>query len=751
MRTSLVLGFLALALLAFIVVFERGSVTTTERDQRKGRVLDSFVRDRVTVLEIQRKGVTTRLWRGADKTNALGLGAWQVSTPYTAKADTEAVDNLLGDLEWIDAKRTLSDLKPADAQRFGLDKPRYRVAFEVGNAKLSFTLGTETPQGDGVYMQLADPRQAYVVGKNVASTLDHEPAEYHTKELHEGVSIYATRKLSLADAHGERIIDKRGDQLWLSKPQETLASEPAVSAIVNALDGLRATRYVTDDKAQLASYGLAAPITDLSLELRNYDEKAKDKFSESTLRFRIGSSCNSHVGESYVMAQEGPVMCAADAELQKLRKPTEELREARALPLDDADIHGVNLRVGEAELALEQKDDSWTYRSSTQGQQKASGAVDPAALADWFKALRAVTALRFDPGVAPTLDAGLTNASVVASFIRAKGSATYELRLGRAELDQVAAGRSGDHSVLWFPQALHELLSASVSRFRKPRLLEEPQASFVHLALVRADGTREAVTKDASGYHFQGPVQASCERSVVDEIVRLVSALEAVRFAADAARPEHGLQHPQWTLTLGYRDPAAATGSANREHTLKLGAASSDGRYAQLDSDPAVFVVSPVLLDQLEQPLVSRSALATPVEELLSLSIEQGANTLRIEHAAGSAPGFVMAGASAATSPRADGIARTLATLRASALAPYGKPTPEQGFDHPQARITVRQKLAAGERSRTLLIGKAGAAGVFARDQALDLTFTLPSDAVEALLARNTVAHDAAPALAPAP
>ncbi|HEX7481330.1 MAG TPA: aldo/keto reductase [Polyangiales bacterium] len=63
------------------------------------------------------------------------------------------MDSLTGELEWIDPKRTLRDLKAEDVARFGLDKPRYRVAFELAGSRVAFSVGSETPQGDGAYLQ----------------------------------------------------------------------------------------------------------------------------------------------------------------------------------------------------------------------------------------------------------------------------------------------------------------------------------------------------------------------------------------------------------------------------------------------------------------------------------------------------------------------------------------------------------------------------------------------------------------------
>src|SRR5207344_1441828 len=118
----------------------------------------------------------------------------------------------------------------------------------------------------------------------------------------------------------------------------------------------------------------------------------------------------------------------------------------------------------------------------------------------------------------------------------------YEIRFGRHEAGRVAATRlEGEPFTLWFPESALELVSVSAARFRKARLLDESDAAFSKLQLVHASGVTETVTKTDSGYQFQAPAAVPVERSAVDEIVRLVSALEALRFVADAPAPEHGL------------------------------------------------------------------------------------------------------------------------------------------------------------------------------------------------------------------
>ena len=80
-KTTVILALLAAAMLAFILIYERGTISSRELAQRRDRVLQRFVRDRVSRLEIQRRGKTTVLVREPDEEGGLELGDWQVEEP----------------------------------------------------------------------------------------------------------------------------------------------------------------------------------------------------------------------------------------------------------------------------------------------------------------------------------------------------------------------------------------------------------------------------------------------------------------------------------------------------------------------------------------------------------------------------------------------------------------------------------------------------------------------------------------------
>jgi Domain of unknown function (DUF4340) len=729
-RTSIILGGVALVLLAFIVFFERGSVTTTERQERKGRILETFVRDRVTRIEIQRKGVTTVLVRDPAKTDEdiLGGGGYRVEKPYAAVADREAVESLIGALEFILPRRSLGEVSEKEAAQFGLDKPRYRVSFQAGRDSEGFSIGSQSGDGTGAYLKAG--KLAYVVGKDLVEALDHEPVDYHTKTLHKGVSAYTTDLLRLRDAQGEHAIEKRNESYWLQGPEPVLASQPALVDIVNALDALKASRFVVEKPANLESYGLASPRFFLAVDSRSFDASSnkKNEGKKEHLELRMGTACASHSGESYLRVNDGPVMCATDADLAKLMRPPAELRESRLCVLDDGQIRSVEVRAGKRTLRVEEDGDGHRYRVLEDGKERDKGAVDETALSDWFKSLRGAKAEAFENDPAQSL--GTIVATIV--FERGKDKPAYEVYVGRTQGERVAVSRGGEKPIAWFGKGVLPLVSTSPVRFRKPKLLDLDANAVTKLKLSGASRPVEVVEKQAERFQLTQPSAAAgvaVERPTIDDIARLVAKLEAVRFVADVPTAEHGLTPPQYAVQVDFG------GKQPQSHTVKLGAETEGGRYAQLDFDPAVFVLASALGRALETPVVSRSALAIPLEELGSFELTSAGGKVKVERDGSGAYAVVGPTKDAARGPE---LARQLATLRASRVVRYGKAEADEGMDKPQLKVEI-QPGGAGGKPRTLLFGKPVSAEpsvVYVRRSDLEVAFAVPASVLDDLAKR---------------
>jgi hypothetical protein len=734
MRTSLlILLSLALGLLGFIVFFERGSLSTTERQGRKGRVLDSFVRERVSRIEIQRKGVTTVLVR--DETHAddpLAPSGWRVEKPYAAQADQTVVDALIGALEWIEPRRSLGEVSAKELVEFGLDKPRYRVRFRAGRDDAGFSLGAPAADGGGAYLRPLGRSVVYVVGKDVVEALDHESADYHDKTLQRGVSMLTFESLELSDASGLRKLVRRDGFDWLSAPYQSLASTPSLTGVVDAFDALRATRYIdSSDRPELAS-GLDAPSFSASLTSTVLDKTAqtqpgtpaKSQRKSERLELRVGRECAGHSGEHYLRVGTGALFCAADSELAKLHKSADELRETRLLPLDDSEIRSVRLRDGGRELVLTTKEQATTCTLTQPGHDKLSGTADPAALTAWYAALRGATIQHFDV-LPPSTKAGLDAHALQASFERGAGLKPYLLQVGQGPLAGVAT-RLDDPAQLRTPSGANELFSISAARFRKPHLLDEDETHFQKLVIAGPVGVSQVVTKVDAGYELDGPVPGIAQRARVDEILRLVSKLDAVRFVADAAQPEHGLSEPARSLRIEY------TASPNPHvHTLQLGAASADGgRYARLDLDPAVFVISAALAQLIEEPLVSSDRFGVAIDRVASFAISVSGKRIELTH---DADGFKLRGAES-DAARSQALVAALQELSRAHALDYGTPPVGSGLDRSELQVIAKTR-DGHELSWAFgaAIPGASPSAVFARRTDVAATWSVPRDVVDRL------------------
>ncbi|MCZ7687479.1 MAG: DUF4340 domain-containing protein [Sandaracinaceae bacterium] len=320
-RTTIVLGVIAGALLAFILLVERGSLSTAELEARRDHVLRSFVRDRVTRVELVRGSETPivlereeREEDDEDDQDDLGLAHWRLALPVASDADQDAADSFLGALEWLTATRTLRGIDAEDRARFGLDEPRFVVRFRVGDRDVELRVGGEAPEGQGVYVAVEGEDAAHVVGRDFVESIDHDAAHFRDKDLFPD-DFYAS------DAHRIRVegtarpivFEKEGRRWHLRAPLRGWASAGAVDALVRMARDLRAERFVAEELGDLARYGLDAPWREMVME------RPSDAQGTRRGRLRVGAVCGERTEERYAVAGDGgPVVCVLASALDAL-------------------------------------------------------------------------------------------------------------------------------------------------------------------------------------------------------------------------------------------------------------------------------------------------------------------------------------------------------------------------------------------------------------------------------------------------
>lgn len=740
-RTTIVLGSLCAVLFGFIWLYERQTLSTTDVAERRGKLLERFVRARCEKLEVQRHGVTLTIVRQRADDEEGELGVWKLTTPVTAEADDEAVSSLLGSLEWMDDRRQFRGISASDRARMGLTHPRLRAWITVANERTEVSFGGEDARSEGVYAQLADASVAYVVGKDVFEALDHDASHFRDKALFRGgTSPRIADRLTVrvgggpVAGAGEVLLTRSGARWSLVAPIVGFASRDGVDAVLSAVDGVRAERFVEERVRDLSRYGLDAPVLEVVAEAP--PPVTSDGGPRPGFRLRIGRVCAGHSDEVYALAGDvGPVVCVTEASTQGLARSAEDLREKRVLVGEDEVIETITLTAratagaGEARLALERDGQGWRRTdggdSGSAAESGSAGApgerdggvgspADRDAVAQWLSALRSLTPTAFErlSDAAGHDDAallrahGLDRPRATLTVGRGEDLGPEVFSLGAAD----ATGawlRRGDEPIALRVDALAQpLFEASPLRLRPLRAITEDDAAATWLAVTRG-AEREEVVRDGNPartteplgqtWRVTAPLALPAERAKIVGLLRVFATLRADRWVSERDDAAYGLAAPRFVVEARFRDERLGDGQTP-VRTLRVGAETVGGAYARLDQG-TIFVAPDAFLAELRAPLAAQDLLLTPVDAVVGLTIDRGTvhRALRREGTAWREGTRTLetADVNANVRPLLD----ALASLRSEPMS-YAAPV----IAAPRARITVER--SAGEpRSLTLLVG----------------------------------------------
>lgn len=725
-NTTIALLVVNLALFAFIMVYERGTLSTSETAGRSGQVLTEFVRDSVERVELVRGDeppiVLVRERTEDEEEDVLDLGTWVLAGPIEGPADQDAVDSLLGALEWLTAQRTLTEITAEDRGQFGLAEPRFTVRFQVREQNVEVAFGGEAPTGEGIYVGVVGEDRAHVVGDDIVEELDHDANHFRSKELFADFFASDARTLVL-EGGGEPVRFVRDEGAWrLTAPVVGWARAAVVDGLLRVMRRARATRFVSESADDLAGYGLDEPWRELTAT------RPEEASGETEARLRVGGPCGEHAGERYAIANDGgPVVCVTVGDVSALEVNRDAIREERLLPVANDAIEKIVLTRGDRRLELRREEDVWRMYEGPADAPGEGAPADDAAIAEWTGALRDAEAVEFvalegEPGY------GLDSPRARITVHRSDRDSTLTLRLGDDARAGVWVRRGDENAMVLFPSEVVALFEAEPVRFRSRELLDEEPTDATRVTIRRSGREERAVKGEGGVWQLEAPIEVEADRVVVGALVRRFASLRAERLVGAEAAGEHGLGSPSAVVEVAFESEGEGGDTETRTLTLQLGASTPDGRFARLGDDGVVFVLGAESVDELLQPLASRDQLTVVTEELASLSVQlegqppyeltRDGTTWRL--AAGGTP----------DEDRTDALVDRLGTLRAIGVEGYGPAT----RDYPNRVIGT----ANDGSTVTLLVGAPQGEGddawVPMRREGLDVTYRVRPDAARAIL-----------------
>ncbi len=192
-------------------------------------------------------------------------GSWKMTEPITADLDQDAMDDFLNSLLTLRADELVAEKPtPEELKTYGLDKPEVKWRLQNGDKDLlTLLVGQTEKNGPRAYARLADRDTVFLLDPRLtAKTLGEFRLRTVWTQPLDAVQVVG---LTYKRAGGAFTLAK-GDDGWkaVGKPDAKIDSR-TVEETLAALSGLKLERYVMDQGANLALFGLAPP--DLTVEI----------------------------------------------------------------------------------------------------------------------------------------------------------------------------------------------------------------------------------------------------------------------------------------------------------------------------------------------------------------------------------------------------------------------------------------------------------------------------------------------------
>jgi len=188
---------------------------------------------------------------------------WQITSPAGLQPDPSEIGGLASTLETVEAQKTV-DENPKSVKDFGLEPPRFTVAFKVAGdpAQHRINIGNKTATGGDVYARVEGQTKLVLISAYLEQSLNKS-----TFDLRDKTALKFTRdgvdSLKLEPAGTPAMtFSHKGDTWRLSTPVEAKADFGTIDGIVGQLAQARMKSIVSTTAptpAELKTYGLDKP------------------------------------------------------------------------------------------------------------------------------------------------------------------------------------------------------------------------------------------------------------------------------------------------------------------------------------------------------------------------------------------------------------------------------------------------------------------------------------------------------------
>ncbi len=684
--TTLVLTAVAACVGLYVFVIDRGSITTQDFEQRKRNLFPAWRVDDITAITIERSGKTTTLARRAADAN--GQRFWDITLPDGKfSAEQQQVDQLLGTLEFGTYERRVEP-GSVDANTTGLDLPRLRVSVTMGERSMVLTLGASASSPAGAVfaeVKTGAGTNLYVINKELAAVLDNDPSLLRARRLVPYTTTEITR-FEIASTIGNYTLERtgtNGDDMRLggstADAKNRVARRP-LDEFVATLGRTDAASFLSDDVADKAS----SPAVTLTF------------FPKDASRPRgvlvVGGACPDNPDQVVAIQREPARIsaCITKEVADGLSRSSDSFADKGLFLAAVDEVEEITFVNGDKRIELARKGTGFHQRAPVDRD------IESSAGRTMLETLFALRASK----VIPDADRKLLGLDKPAGSIRvtsllpARGEdggddeRVEEIFVGATRDEEVAVARGHDGAVLMLPaSAVRDLFPDDIA-LRSLTVIDAPETAVRALRIEQGDRVQRIERTKEGGWKLTEPSGRglAADIGLGSDVATMLFPLQAERFVATKDDGSFGLAKPRIAIEA---EVGEADGGPKNIRVL-IGAPTTSGSFARLESDDAVFVIPRKVETAASQWLLDRAVFALDVNDIVRVTVSQKDKSKKplVLQRVGDALQIV--GAPTETSAAAQ-LRDALSDLSPYGAVSIGVARKEQGLDPPAFTVVIER------------------------------------------------------------
>jgi hypothetical protein len=287
-----------------------------------------------------------------------GDQGWKMVEPLEAKADKAKVNDFVSAVNGARVKEFLDDA-PQDLAKYGLNPPRWRLTFFVGDdrAEKSVLIGDEDTTKSGINVKRGATEAVFLVENKLLEKLPKEASDWRDRAIMAFKRDSVERLEIRDDASVVEVacVDNCGkipDDRWqLKQPLEAKADAVKVRTLLRSLEELKAKGFVAEQSPDLAPYGLDHPSAQIHVWRKDVSTPVTALFGRE----------DPDTGGRFLKLAERPAVYAIDIkDAADLLKTAPELRDLKLLAFKARDIRKIELSQPDATVVLEGDGETWS-------------------------------------------------------------------------------------------------------------------------------------------------------------------------------------------------------------------------------------------------------------------------------------------------------------------------------------------------------------------------------------------------------